>query len=286
MLTVDVEGVKLSYTKGGEGQAVVFVHGIPTDMRAWNAQVAPFSKKYRVITYSRRHAQPNINEGKLIDSTIENNTKDLEGLIKQAVSPPVHLIGHSYGGFIAAYLALKSPELIRKLVLIEPGITTLLVKDPKNSAELLSLLIRSPSTALAAGSYTRKFYNPMLNAYHRGDLDLALKFFIDGLMNRRGALEQLPEDVRIMLKENSKTIGEVETKYPIFTKEDAARISAPTLLMKGANSPKVLPAIVDILSKSIPNTEVVTLADSTHFPHIENAERFNEKVLEFLARGQ
>lgn len=263
------------------------MHGIPTDIRAWNAQVVPFSKKYRVITYSRRHARPNRNEGKLIDSTIENNTKDLEGLIRQVVtSPPVHLIGHSYGGFIAAYLALKSPELIRKLVLIEPGITTLLVKDPKNSAELLSLLIRSPSTALAAASYTRKFYNPMLDAYHEGDLDLALKLFVDGLTNRRGALEQLPEDVRIMLKENSKTIGEVETKLPIFTKGDAGRISAPTLLMKGANSPKVLPAIVDVLSKSMPNTEAVALADSTHFPHFENAERFNEKVMEFLARGQ
>ncbi len=281
-----VDGIKLTYSENGEGQPVVFVHGIPTDIRAWNAQVAPFSKKYRVIAYSRRLAQPNNNGENFLESTIENNTKDLEGLIKSLGLPPIHLVGHSYGGFIAAYLAFKSPELIKKLVLIEPGILTLLVKDPKSPAQLLSLLVRSPSTALSAGSFTRKFINPMLEAYHRGDLDLAIRFFADGFVGRKGALEQLPENARDMLKENSKTIGEVEARLPIFTKKDAGRISAPTLLMKGANGPKVLHAIVRELSKSMPNSQVVTIPDSGHFPHFEQTEAFNEKVLEFLSRSQ
>ncbi|MBI3022768.1 MAG: alpha/beta hydrolase [Thaumarchaeota archaeon] len=286
MPTAEVDGIGLSYSENGEGQPVVFVHGIPTDIRAWNAQVAPFSKKYRVIAYSRRHAHPNNNGENILESTIQNNTKDLEGLIRSLGLPPVHLIGHSYGGFIAAYLAAKSPELIKKLVLVEPGILTLLVKDPKNPAQLLSLLIRSPSTALSAGSFTRKFINPMLDAYHRGDLDLAIRLFADGFVGRKRALENLPQNVRDMLKENSKTIGEVETKLPIFVKKDAGRISAETLLVKGANGPKVLHAIVRELSKSMPNSEVVTIPDSGHFPHFEKAELFNEKVLEFLSRGQ
>lgn len=286
MPTAEVDGIRLSYSENGEGQPVVFVHGIPTDIRAWNAQVAPFTKKYRVITYSRRHAQPNNNGENLLESTIQNNTKDLEGLIRSLSLPPVHLVGHSYGGFIAAYLAVKNPELIKKLVLVEPGITTLLVKDQKSPAQLLSLFLRSPSTALAAGSFIKEYINPMLEAYHRGDLDLAIRFFADGFMGKKGALDQLPEDVRTMLKENSKTIGETETKLPIFTKKDAGRISAETLLMRGANSPKVLQAIVTELSKSMPKSEVVTIPDSGHFPHFEKAELFNEKVLGFLARGQ
>ncbi len=286
MLTADVEGVKLSYAESGGGQDVVLVHGIPTDYRAWDAQVAPFSKNYRVIAYSRRHAQPNNNQKAILDSTIQNNAKDLEGLIRKIANPPVHLVGHSYGGFIAAYLAASKPELIRKLILIEPGITTLLIKDPESRAQMLSLLLRSPSIALAAGSYIRRYYNPMLEAYRKGDLDMALRYFLDGLMNRTGALEQLPEDIQNMLKENSRTIGEVETRLPIFTKKDAGRISAQTLLIQGANSSKILPTVVKILSKSIPNSEVVTIPQSAHFPHFENADRFNEKVLEFLSRGQ
>jgi pimeloyl-ACP methyl ester carboxylesterase len=152
MLTVDVDGVRLSYDENGQGQDVVFVHGIPTDYRAWNAQVMPFSKNYRVIAYSRRHAQPNNNQSPILESTIENNAKDLEGLIRKTATPPVHLVGHSYVGFIAAHLASIKPDLVRKLILIEPGITTLLVEDEKSRAQMLSLLLRSPSTALAAPS--------------------------------------------------------------------------------------------------------------------------------------
>ncbi len=284
MLTVAVEGVTLCYAESGAGQAVVFVHGIPTDYRAWNAQVGPFSKNYRVITYSRRHAQPNNNQNALLDSTIQNNAKDLEGLIEKIANPPVHLVGHSYGGFIAAYLAANAPELIRKLILIEPGISTLLIKDPESRAQMLSLLLRSPSTALAAGSYIRRYYNPMLEAYRKGDLDLALKYFLDGIMNKPGVLDQLPGNVQSMLKDNALTIGEVETKLPAFTMKDTSKISAPTLLMHGANGTKIFRAIVKELAKSIPNSEVVTIPDSSHFPHFENAERFNEKVLEFLSR--
>jgi pimeloyl-ACP methyl ester carboxylesterase len=282
MLTVDVDGVGLSYAENGQGQDVVFVHGIPTDHRAWNAQIGPFSKNYRVIAYSRRHAQPSNNESPILESTIENNAKDLEGLIRKTATPPVHLVGHSYGGFIAAHLASLKPDLIKKLVLIEPGITTLLVEDEKSLAQMLSLLLRSPSIALAAGTFIRKYQKPLLEAYHKGDLEHALRLFLDGIMNKPGALDQLPREVQTMLKENAQTLGELETKLPSFTEKDARKISSPTLLMYGTSGTKVLRAIIKKLAKSIPNNQLIAIPDSTHFPHFENSERFNEKALGFL----
>lgn len=283
MLTVDIDGVRLSYAENGQGHDVVFVHGIPTDYRAWNAQIGPFSRNHRVIAYSRRHAQPNNNQNSILESTIENNAKDLEGVIQKTTTPPVHLIGHSYGGFIAAHLAAIKPDLVRKLILIEPGITTLLVEDEKSRAQMLSLLLRSPSIALAAGSFIRKYQKPLLEAYHNGDLELALRLFLDGIMNKPGALDQLPGDVQTMLKENARTLGELETKLPVFTGKDARKISSPTLLIYGADGNKVLRAIIQILAKSIPNNQLIPIPDSTHFPHFENPERFNEKALEFLS---
>ncbi len=283
MLTVDVGGVRLSYAENGQGQDLVFVHGIPTDYRAWNAQIAPFSKNSRVIEYSRRHAQPNNNQSPILESTIQNNAKDLEGLIRKTANPPVHLVGHSYGGFIAAHLASIKPDLVRKLILIEPGITTLLVEDEKSRAQMLSLLFRSPSTALAAGTFIRKYQKPLLEAYHKGDLEIALRFFLDGIMNKPGALDQLPADVKTMLNENAQTLGELETKLPSFTEKDARKISSPTLLIYGADGTKILRTIIKILAKSIPNNQLIAIPDSTHFPHFENSERFNERVQEFLS---
>ena len=284
MLTANVNGMEFAYERWGTGHDVVFVHGIPTDYRAWSAQIPIFSEKYRVVAFSRRLAQPNHNKAMPHDSTIENNAKDLEELILQTTSPPVNLVGHSYGGFIAAYLSSKRQDLIRKLVLIEPGISTLLIQDPESRGQMISLLFKSPSVALAAGRYLRRYYNPMLEAYHREDLDTALRLFLDGLMNRDNALAQLAPEAQTMMRENASTIGEVEAKLPTFTSDDARRISAPTLLINGANGTKIFQAINKKLAGSIPKNELVAITESSHFPHVENPDSFNQTVMDFLAK--
>ena len=282
MTNVDSTGGSLFHLEKGAGQAVLFVHGIPTDYRAWNSQVDAISGKYRVIAYSRRYAYPNNRDGDLQDSTIENNASDLVGLIKKLGVAPVHLVGHSYGGFIAAYSAAKNPELIRTLTLVEPAASTILIKDPKNPVQFLSLLLTKPSTALSAAKFTTKSLNPSLAALHRGDLDTALRLNVDGIMNREGALEQFSESVRAMMKDNARTVAELDTRLPLFTREDAQRIAASTLLINGANSPKFFHTIVDELGKAIPKSEVIRISGSAHFPHVENPPEFNTRLLEFL----
>ena len=282
MPTAEANGMRLFYQPRGRGQPIIFAHGIPTDYRAWSAQLEPFSNEYRAITYSRRLAKPNQNEEDYEHSTVENNSADLVGLVQKLGVSPIHLVGHSYGGFIAAYCAAKNPELIRTLTLVEPAVSTILVKDRKNPIQLLSLLLRSPSTAISAARFTSNSLNPSLAAFRRGDFDSALRFNLDGIMNKDGAFEQFPEPVRIMMKENEKTVGEIGTELPLFGTELSSRISAPTLLINGAKSPKFFHAIVDKLARSIPNSKVARISGSAHFPHIENPGEFNALLLEFL----
>ena len=285
METALVNGEQLAYVESGIGPSMVFVHGIPTDYRAWDAQIGAFSSKYHVIAYSRRLAQPNKNQGSFLQSTVEDNAKDLEELILKTGTPPVILIGHSYGGFIAAYLAANKNELVRKLVLIEPGITTLLIQDPESKAQMFSFLLRSPRVALAAGRYIRRYYNPLLETYHKGDLNASLGYFLDGFMNKTGALGQLPENIQTMLKQNAATIGEVEAKLPPFKENDARRITAPTLLINGSNGSEIFAAVNRRLVKSIRNVEHIIIPDASHFPHFENPQRFNQVVLQYLEQN-
>jgi pimeloyl-ACP methyl ester carboxylesterase len=102
-------------------------------------------------------------------------------------------------------------------------------------------------------------------------------------MNKPGALDQLPAGVQTMVKENAQTLGELETKLPSFTEKDARKISSPTLLMYGARGTKILRAIIKILAKSIPDNQLIAIPDSTHFPHFENSDTFNEQALQFLS---
>lgn len=283
MPSISVEGVSLYYEKTGNGEPVVFSHGIPTDYRAWGAQVEAFSKSYSTITYSRRYASPNKRDGDVSDSTIGANADDLAGLIEKLGIAPVHLVGHSYGGFVAAYLAAEHPDLVRTLVLVEPAIATLLIEDPNSSGQMFSLLIGHPGVALSARRFQAGSLGPSLKALDSGQPKKAVQLNVDGVQNRVGAFGELPEWAQQMMLDNAKTIAELRTTLPPF-KTEARKIARRTLVVNGRETAVWLSRIGEIAAKTIPHAEATSITKSRHFPHMENATEFNSEVLKFLSK--
>lgn len=284
MPSIDVDGVSLYYERTGNGEPVVFSHGIPTDYRAWNSQVAAFSKNYTTVTYSRRYAAPNHRDGDVSDSTVEANASDLKGLIEKLGLAPVHLVGHSYGGFVAAQLAADHPDLVRSLVLVEPAIATLLVEDPNNSGQMASLLFRNPGVALSARRFQSGSLAPSLKALESGQNEKAVQLNVDGIQNKEGAYDALPEPVKKMMLDNAKTIAELRTKLPPF-KSSAKKISCRTLVVNGEQSAQWLRRIGELVAQSVRNCEALTITGSRHFPHMENPSEFNVYVPGFILKS-
>jgi len=280
--SLEVGGVRLFYTERGSGPAVVFVHGIPTDHRAWTSQAEALSGEHRTISYSRRYAAPNDRKGDLRDSTIENNVTDLAGMLGKLGVASAHVVGHSYGGFIAAYLAAHHPDLVRSLTLVEPAVSTMLVKDPNSAASLLGLLLRSPSVALSGRRFLKKGVEQALKAFEAGDAAEAARLNLDAVEDREGVLQGMAEPVRTMMTENARTIAEVNAPVPRFTREDASRIRSPTLIVGGEQSPPWLQRIGETLASVIPGSRRVSIRRAAHFPHLENSKEFNSTVSEFL----
>lgn len=284
--TVEANGVNLAYVEHGVGQGLIFVHGTLGDYRYWNPQVEPFAKSYRAIFYSRRCSYPNRYAGDYMDDTIANNAEDLACLIQKLGAEPAHIVGHSYGGFITLYCALKHPELVRSLVIDEPAAIPLLIKNPQNPLNILAFFLGSPSTAITMIRLANKVLIPAQKAIRRGELKEAVEIFVNGAQGREDGFRQLPDSVRSNLMDNGESLrGETEPKtMPRFSREDAGRISAPTLLVKNELAPKIVHRIVDILAEALPNNEVVTLQGGSHLLHLENPKEFNKSVLEFLAK--
>ncbi len=280
--SVDVNGVTLSFVEKGSGQPVILIHGVPTDYRAWAAQMDALSNSFRTLSYSRRCAYPNLNKD-YEHSTIENNAEDLFQFLTAKDASPAHLIGHSYGGFTALYFAYKNPTLVRSLVLVEPYVPSLIVKDPQNRGELFSLLLRKPSVALAARSFINNSLNPALKALNEGVDEKAVELLVGGLQGKTDAYNKFSEPIKAMILANAGTIKEITTKIPPFTVKEAQTIQTPTLLISGENTHKSLAAIAEELSKSIPKIQVVKISNSAHFPHFENPESTNAAITKFLS---
>jgi pimeloyl-ACP methyl ester carboxylesterase len=280
---VDAGGVSLHYEEEGKGQPVVFVHGIPTDYRAWSSQVEEFSGRYRVISISRRYAFPNGRTGDLLDSSVENNAGDLKTLIEKLGLAPIHLVGHSYGGFVSALLASEHPELVRSLVLVEAAVSTLLVSNPESLVQMLSLLLRNPSVALSARKFQKNALYPSIAALEAGQIERSVELMVNGVQDDQRGFAKLGDEAKRMMVENGRTIGELKTKFPNFTRADAGKIQCKTLVVNGGSGTLWLSRIGDILAASIRKSERIKVAGAAHFPHMENPAEFNQSLGRFLA---
>ena len=147
---VGVDGLTLHYIELGQGTPVVLVHGTLEDYRTWDGQLEAFSKGYRLISYSRRYHYPNEWPKDATDFSVTLHARDLAAFIKALNLPPVHLVGHSYGAFIAFLVARDHPEVIRSLTLGEPPVMPLLKTTLEGDALLTAAITRSIATSEAS----------------------------------------------------------------------------------------------------------------------------------------
>ncbi|MCE7001761.1 alpha/beta hydrolase [Kibdelosporangium philippinense] len=112
---VTVNGVRSWYDVRGEGEPLVLLHGGFSDSRDFDGNLLTLTG-FRVYLLDRRgHGHTPDVEGPV---TSEMLTDDVAAFIEQVVGEPAHVAGYSSGGLVALGLAVRRPDLIRKLVLV------------------------------------------------------------------------------------------------------------------------------------------------------------------------
>src|SRR6266852_2712676 len=107
--------VRLAYEVRGEGEAVLFVHGLGYDRLGWGPLPGLLARDYRVITFDNR----GVGESDVPDGpySVAQMTADAVAVLDAAGRERAHVVGVSLGGFIAQEIALTYPERVQKLVL-------------------------------------------------------------------------------------------------------------------------------------------------------------------------
>ena len=253
-----------------------------SDYRVWRSQTGALSKTHRTIAYSRRYAFPNVTSGDLADSSVENNTGDLAKLIGKLGVSHLHLVGHSFGGFIAAHFATLHPEMLRSLTLVNAAIVPMLIRNPNNPIAMLSFLIRSSATA-SSGWRLAKAFRASIREADAGNLDEAAKLFYAGLWDKGRAIPKMPEEDMKMFVDNAKNLKESTTQFPRFTVDEVERIRTPTLVIRGEQSARWDLKISERLVSAIKGSDSVRVSHAGHFCMVENPAEFNGQLSQFLA---
>lgn len=202
---------------------------------------------------------------------MELHAEDLASLIRGLGLRQSHIVGSSYGAYIALVLASKNQELVRSLTVGEPPILPWL-ESIKEEAPLLE-------------DFMENVWEPLKKAFQRGDMEEGVKTFINGVMGQ-GRFDNLPLLARTSMMDNAQELKD-ETISPghfsEFSCEDAMKIRVPTLLLTGELSPPIFRPIIKRLQHCIPDAECSIIPKASHAMYSGNPDAFNARVLSFLS---
>ena len=233
MAIVEVNGVRLYVEERGGGEPILGNHGTGSSAMAWREAAETLSELGRVIVYDRRGCTRSERPQPFVTS-VRQHAEDAAALTRALDAAPAIVIGRSYGGETAVELALAHPELVRALVLLEAA---------------------SMSLAPEARTWEEALVRKVEEAAGRDPTSVA-ETFLRVVLGDDG-WESLPHRARKMFRDNGPVnLAEEQGGSLEATAEDLGRISVPTLLVAGEDSPEMFGRVTERMAAAIPGSRL------------------------------
>jgi pimeloyl-ACP methyl ester carboxylesterase len=266
-----VNGTHLSYVEQGSGEPMVFVHGLVSDLRAWDPVRDKIAPRYRFVAYTQRYygTAPWIDDGK--QYTIPTLADDLTKFIGTLNLGPVHLVAWSSGALPASLLVVRNPALVRSLILYEPAAISLL---PETSTE--GKLARADRTNMLAGSVA---------ASKAGDGPKSGRLLAEAVFKLPpGGSSREPPEWQRMWEDNGRVNAlAFAAAPPDVTCDKLKTFSKPTLVMRGETTYLAYQLVANEFTQCIPGAKQTILPKVNHDGPIRDPDAFSNAIFEFLA---
>jgi len=247
---------------GGDGPAVVFMHGFLFDTTMFDEQVKALAPKYRCVRFDARAFGQTEWDGKAF--TLYDTAADCVGLMDYLNIQQAVIVGMSQGGYAGIRVALKYPDRVKALVFISTynGVDTDDVKEIYRSMRDTWV---NEGPAKVIDTYSFLFLGPQ-------DKSPELwKYWRERWQARTG---------NQLFHANNNLIDRDE-----IGQDQVDKITMPALVLHGANDQGIPPALGEALYKSLPNAKkFVLVPDAAHASNVNNPKDTNTALLEFLGQ--
>lgn len=255
-----VNGFKMNYIDQGEGDVVMFLHGLGGNGEEWDDQIPFFSKRLRVIAPDLRgHGRSDPPETDTY--TPYDHAKDVVAFIDGLGLKKVWLVGLSAGGFTTLVVALQNPECLNGVVLA--GSAPFVDKD----------------TIAIGEKWVEIFRTQGFDAY----IDRVVKdiFTLDFFLENKEKVDKFIESQKHRDFKGIAPSAKGNLNFDV--RNQLPKIHVPLMAIHGMNDRVVDPAYARRMRQAVVGAEV-KLLPAGHIVNVEMADEFNDSVLDFISR--
>jgi pimeloyl-ACP methyl ester carboxylesterase len=260
---VSRDGTPIAYWTTGEGPPLVLVHGAPADHTRWRPLLPYLEPHATVHAIDRRGRGAS---GDAPDYALAREFEDVAAVVDavaEASGSAVDVYGHSFGG-LCVFGAAALTANIRRLVLYEgwPPVNPDAWALPPGLGERLDAL-------LAAGNREAVVETVFREVVMMPEEELSALRAQPSWPARIAAAQLFPREIRAIPDR-------------AFDRDQAAKITMPTLLLTGADSPDPAAADIQTVAAALPDAHIVVLEGQQHVADVLAPEVFAGHVVGFL----
>jgi 3-oxoadipate enol-lactonase len=246
--------VEVSYTVDGAADApvVVLSNSLGATRGMWDPQVPALAGRFRVVTYDTRgHGESPAPAGPY---SLDDLVDDVVALLDEVGAERAHVAGLSLGGMTALRMAARVPERVDRLAVL----CTSAKPDPQPFLERAAT-VRAGGTAPLAPGIAGRWLTPSFGAEHP-DLVARLEAMIAGADDEGYA-------------------ACAEVVAAVDLREDLGRITAPTLVISGAEDLALPPEHQQVIADGIPGAALLSVSPGAHLANLERTSEVTDALL-------
>jgi pimeloyl-ACP methyl ester carboxylesterase len=268
-----VDGQPVNTIELGEGPPLVFVHGLSGCWANWLEQLPVFARERRVLAFDL----PGFGASPMPaqEISIAGYGRLLDRLLDSLGVDAAAVVGNSMGGFIAAELAISSPQRVERMVLVSAaGISTF--GEPR-ATRAIPALVRGERILAATAAWTAAKSDTVARRARMREATLGLVVRHPSRLPAALAAEQL----RGAGKPGFLQALQAVLGYDLRAR--LAEIACPALVVWGDGDRLISVEDADVFIELIPGARKVVFEDTGHMAMLERPAAFNPLLRDFLS---
>jgi len=285
----EVNGIRLHYVSVGKGKLIMFVHGFPEFWYEWEKQLIEFGQDYQAVAPDLRGYNLSSKPSDVEKYPVKYLIEDLRALAEHLGHEKFIMVGHDWGGGVAWSAAMRHPELLEKLVIINsphPAVFAreLLNNPDQQKASQYMLMLRSAEAerVLSENNFAR-LSDVLVQFGSKWEMSEERRLKYIDAWSQPGALTGSLNYYRASpLYPPTSTEDKEQIKSILNLPKEMLAVRVPTLVIWGEQDRALLTGNLDGLEEYIEDLTLKRIPDGTHWVIHEQPELVNALIRDFI----